>query len=685
MRPTFKIMSLLSFIFTSFLVYAYDIEVDGIYYNIYANNKTAVVVSGDSIYKGDINIPETIAFRNNKLSVVGIEEAFEDCSLLQSIILPNSLTSIGNNAFSGCSALTSIILPNKIASIGQNAFRDCSALKTVGMPDSLKSIGADAFNGCLSLHSIDLPQSMTVIGSNAFANCTALFSIEIPDGISEIEEGTFLNCVSLEKIILSHNIVDIHDKAFYNCSLLDEIEFPYNLQRIGKESFYKCSKIKEIVIPDCVNSIGENAFYKCNNISLFSLGSGINEITGSSLWGCTEMETLEMRESRRSLNLGGYEDRWPNYIRYSALPCDFENLKVKKLIINRPIRYLSYFRNDDSVDGKSYKFPFDDNPFIEVIFLSEKFSFNTEDYSGGWGLLYYKLKGEISFSNLLNLKQLEINHINCSEILPEYFVGCNNIAEITIKSIESIGQDAYKNYTKLHQINLENVEKISSNAFMGCSSLTHIILPSTIKSLSSSLSTCPLETIILEGENPPSADEFEHDTYLNCELIVPCGFKEIYLETSPWCNFWSINEKDEVKPEKIILSNDFLTLHIGESFQIIGTVFPQEADTSILWTSSDSSVATVSNEGIVTGISIGESTITAKCGEIYASCKVSVLGDNGVDNIFADHDTQVSVYSTEGILLKKNCSYDEIMEIMPKGIYIIVYRDCTTEKVVIRQ
>ena len=113
-------------VFFSIPASAYDVMVDGIYYNIVTKVKTAEVTKDDNFYSGDVTIPETITVDNVVCNVTRIEgSAFSDCTGLTSITIPNSVTSIGAYAFSGCTGLTSITIPNSVTSIGSEAFHSC--------------------------------------------------------------------------------------------------------------------------------------------------------------------------------------------------------------------------------------------------------------------------------------------------------------------------------------------------------------------------------------------------------------------------------------------------------------------------------------------------------------------------------------------------------------------------------
>ena len=120
--------------------------------------------------------------------------AFNGCSLLQSITIPSSVTSIGNNAFYGCSLLQSITIPSSVTSIGSNAFQNCSLLQSITIPENVTSIGESAFYGCSSLQSITIPSSVTSIGNNAFYGCSSLQSINIPSSVTSIGNNAFSYC-----------------------------------------------------------------------------------------------------------------------------------------------------------------------------------------------------------------------------------------------------------------------------------------------------------------------------------------------------------------------------------------------------------------------------------------------------------------------------------------------------------
>ena len=156
-----------------FLASAEIIEIDGLRYNIISKVKAAEVYrSSGTSYSGDIIIPSTVTYEgvDYKVSSIG-NSAFNGCTGLTSITIPNGVTFIGNSAFNGCTSLTSITIPNGVTSICEGAFQNCTSLTTVSIPNSIITIGQNAFSGCSSLTSITIPNNVTNIGVAAFSGC----------------------------------------------------------------------------------------------------------------------------------------------------------------------------------------------------------------------------------------------------------------------------------------------------------------------------------------------------------------------------------------------------------------------------------------------------------------------------------------------------------------------------------
>ena len=185
---------------------------------------------------------------------------------LTSITIPDSVTSIGDDAFRGCTRLTNITIPDSVTSIGDDAFRGCTGLTSITIPDSVTSIGSYAFRGCTRLTSITIPNSVTSIGNYAFSGCTGLTSITIPNSVTSIGNYAFDGCTGLTSITIPNSVTSIGSYAFSGCTGLTSITIPDSVTTISYGAFYGCTGLTSITIPDSVTSIGNAAFQNCSNL-----------------------------------------------------------------------------------------------------------------------------------------------------------------------------------------------------------------------------------------------------------------------------------------------------------------------------------------------------------------------------------------------------------------------------------
>ena len=152
-----------------------------------------------------------------------------------------------------------------VISIASSAFTEWDDLSSVVIPDSVRTIGTYAFAYCRNLYSAALPDSLAQLGDSAFCGCTALTNVNIPTGISQIEFYTFQSC-NIQTIVIPSNVTIIGDYAFRGCTSLTSVTIPNSVTSIGNSAFESCDSLTSIVIPDSVTTIGYGVFYDCTNL-----------------------------------------------------------------------------------------------------------------------------------------------------------------------------------------------------------------------------------------------------------------------------------------------------------------------------------------------------------------------------------------------------------------------------------
>ena len=204
------------------------------------------------------------------------------------LVINNGVAFIGENAFYNCTSLQSVSIPGSVASINEYAFYGCSSLVNVTIPEGVVSIRNHSFFACTNLESITLPSSLQNIGIWAFSECENLTSINIPAGVQVLGEGMFSFCEKLEKVELHEGLKTLGDYVFAHCSKLIDIDIPSSLTSIGEYAFQNCFDLETITIPAGVTTIGKNAFVNCRSLTTITSlnttppGLGSNALAGTS-------------------------------------------------------------------------------------------------------------------------------------------------------------------------------------------------------------------------------------------------------------------------------------------------------------------------------------------------------------------------------------------------------------------
>ncbi len=212
------------------------------------------------------------------VTIIG-DMAFGRCLNLTTIDIPNTVSEIGDRVFEQCDNLATINMSNNIVNLGAT-FQNCTGLKNIIIPNGVTSIGNNAFTGCSSLSSIDIPNSVTSIGNNAFTGCLKLTTVNVPNSVTEIN-GMFTECSGIVHITLPNGITYIADNEFAGCENLKELKIPDSVTSIGTGAFMNCRNLvslsigcglRYIGVLDITGGIGfDKIFFGCNSLVKFTV------------------------------------------------------------------------------------------------------------------------------------------------------------------------------------------------------------------------------------------------------------------------------------------------------------------------------------------------------------------------------------------------------------------------------
>ena len=251
--------------------------------------------SFSGIYSSDHQKDSTLLSFCNQIQSVTIPEsvtsigksAFEHCSKLDSLTIKGVATSIGAYAFASCTSLTSLSLVGNFQTIGEQAFAYCGMTSLTTDAD-ITSIGEYAFSHCTSLTSLSLTGSVQTIGYQAFACCTSLTSLSLTGDIQKIGDYAFGYCSSLYTATLSKNLTSIGTYAFEYCTSLNSIEIPGKVTEIGDYAFIDAG-LTSVTIDEGVKSTGAYMFYKCGNLTTVTLPESLTTIADGSFAFCSNL------------------------------------------------------------------------------------------------------------------------------------------------------------------------------------------------------------------------------------------------------------------------------------------------------------------------------------------------------------------------------------------------------------
>ncbi len=239
---------------------------------------------------------------NGEVMIIGFSEYYDGSTVIEipSTIDGFPVISIGDFAFNNCSDLTHVTIPDGVTDIGASAFAGCAELRSINLPDTLSVIGDDAFDGCVSLTSITIPATVGSIADNAFDDCAGLTEIVVAPGNSDYcsvdgilfsyDKTMLLKCPEAKQgaYVIPNGVVEINECAFASCIGLTSITLPEGLETIGIEAFYNCQALVNMEIPESVVTIDELAFSACSSLEGISFKGVAPEMIGDGAFPATK-------------------------------------------------------------------------------------------------------------------------------------------------------------------------------------------------------------------------------------------------------------------------------------------------------------------------------------------------------------------------------------------------------------
>lgn len=611
------------------------------------------------------------AFVESGVTSIG-SYAFLGCINLSSITIPESIKEIGNGAFWDCtgelivncnipdtknsrgafegSKFSRITIGEGVTSIGYNAFHNCSSIvevcvnsiedwcniefsennhssisnplfyaekflvdgkqvQNLTIPSTVNTIKDHAFHGFKGIEALTVSKDVKAIGFEAFRDCNNLKTVAISEGKTSIGSNAFIYC----KGLLSATIggASIGDDAFYECSNLSSLTLLEGVGSIGEGAFSDCSCLKSITIPSSLTTIGYSAFEGCNLSSVH-----INDLES---WCGIEFDYADDPDCNPLVNAG--------------------NLYLNgDLVTNAVLKSKPGFTAIKEGAFMNYR-------HLTSISVPEGVKeINMDAFNGCTNLKSISLPNSLENIGSRAFKDCDIKKVYITDIAswcginmhaednPLYnsaslYLGDEILSELTIPEMVSIPDYRFSNCKDLKYVTILGLSGgCSSNVFNGCSNVEELYV---YGGLSPVIPSEKLTTIKLYEDSylPAIHEDFPETVYENATLYVSENLVSQCEFHSFWGKFEHIKGFDvnqNVPISAIKLNKTSATLLQGESLNLIATVSPGDAtDKTVRWSSSNNSIATVSN-GVVTAVSKGTTTITAKAGSKTATCTITV-------------------------------------------------------------
>ena len=429
-----------------------------------------------------------------------------------SVTIPNSVTSIGNDAFAYCSGLTSVTIGNNVTSIGDRAFLHCSSLTSVTIPNSVTSIGERAFKDCSGLTTLNF-NAINCQDFEAYYNNghyyypfsgTSLTTVNIGDSVQRIPAYFVEGCRSLTSVTIPNSVISIGESAFEYCSGLTSVTIPNSVTSIGYEAFCGCSGLTSVTIPNSVTSIGERAFSWCSSLTSVTIPTGVTSIGERAFQYCSRLTTLNFN----AINCQDFEAYYNNgHYYYPFSGTSLTTVNIGDSVQRIPAYFVS------SCSG-----------LTSVTILESVTEIGNSAFYGCSGLASVNIPesvttiGDYAFYDCTGLPSSLTISKNVTSIGENAFVGCG-LTTLNFNAIncqDFIGGRYYTGYCPfditLTTVNIgDSVQRIPANFAYGCSGLTEITIPKNVTSIGKGAFVgCGLTTLNFNAIN---CQDFTNNNY----------------------------------------------------------------------------------------------------------------------------------------------------------------------------
>ena len=579
--------------------------------------------------------------------------AFKDCKLLKTVKLSKSLTYMYYGAFENCVSLTSIEIPKSLqeadwGSSTHGPFRGCTNLSTVTFEDGATEVARGLFESCPGLTSIVIPDTVTAIEGETFANSalkevvigssvtsigysafygTRITEVEIPDSVTEIEYNAFKNCKSLKTVKLSKSLSSMYYGAFENCVSLTSIEIPKSLQ-----------------VADVYSGTSYGPFRGCSNLTTVTFEEGATEVARGLFEGCPGLTSIVIPDTVTVIE--GYA---------------FANSALKEVVIGSNVTSIEY--NAFYGTGITEVEIPDSVTKIESSAFMNCFSLESVTLSASLTSL-----GTYVFENCEKLQSISLPD-RLTTVPSETFRGCSALETVTLgNSVTKIDTSAFRSCIALREITIpDTVTTIGNSAFRNCDALVKIVIPDSVTSfgtyvfydcdsltdvtLSGNMTSIPqytfgdcdvLEEIVVPRRAtsidgyafanavkfhaitiPRSVTSIASNAFSYPQKLTIYGVAGTYAET--FANEKGISFVDkQVSAESVSLNANEISLAKGATQTLLLSISPVDCTDAVSWKSSNTSIVTVGDTGVLKATGIGTATVKVVVGSKSASCKVTV-------------------------------------------------------------